>query len=437
MRKYLIPLLVSAVIGIATGQTTEKWQQLARGMSEQQVIQLVGKPIATKQSQRGKIAFYQQRETTKGCIKYRKRSTVGRGNCMVTSWVEPDWAKMPKPKPKPAGAPPKPMRANQQAKSAAGSARTKTSGTDIIGVWADLERWKQLEKGMTIQQVTKLLGFTHNYRGSTNNLIYIYGDSFDLVKGIVVFRKPEGQEGHDVYSSHDAYSVYAWTAPVEKPRIKPEICITRPEQWQKMNTRKRRTEEEILEIFGKPLKIKEVGSSNGPKYGPHESKKFYYYQGSADRGYVAFYKDPVKTDGKWVAYPGSWRPPEYWRDPEQWKKLKVHMRENQVDEILGYKSGNIGERYKLKRVYARGRIRGYVKFRGIDGNQQVLFFVESWTEPDWADSEEYNKVDSIRQQEKEKLRLKNEKLRLEKLQERKKRAETHRIIRQRLRSMEK
>ena len=432
MRKYLIPLLVSAVIGIATGQTTEKWQQLAFGMSEQQVIKLVGKPIDTKDSQRGKIAFYQQDETTKGCIKYRKRSTGGRRKCWVTSWVEPDWAKMPKPKPKPAGAPPKSMRTNQQAKSAAGSARAKTIGTDIIGVWADLERWKQLEKGMTRKQVTELLGLPYNYHERTDYLTYVYGLSYPSANGIVVFKKSKVQGDVTCF-------VCSWTAPVEKPRIKPEICITRPEHWRKLRkliTRKTRTEEEILEIFGKPLKIKEVGSSRHQKHGLHESKKYFYYQGSADRGYVALHKDPVKTDGKWVAYSGSWRPPEYWRDPEQWTKLKQGMRESQVYEILGYTSGWTGDRYELNRIYAWERIRGYVKFRGIDGNQQVIFFVESWTEPDWADSEEYNKADLPRQQEKEKLRLKNEKLRLEKLQERKKRAETHRILRQRWRSQQ-
>jgi len=76
-------------------------------------------------------------------------------------------------------------------------------------------------------------------------------------------------------------------------------------------------------------------------------------------------------------------------------------------------------------VYARDRIRGYVKLRGRNANQQVLFSVSSWTEPDWAYSQEYNKADLPRQKEKEKLRLKK----LQEKKERDERYEVHRILR--------
>jgi outer membrane protein assembly factor BamE (lipoprotein component of BamABCDE complex) len=421
MRKYLILVLVSAAAGIATGQTTEKWQQLSSGMIEQQVIELLGKPIDTKQSQRGKIAFYQHSETNKGYIKYKKITTLGEGKCIVTSWVQPDWAKMPKPKPKPPQAPPKPMRSNAQARIMIGSTTPKTVGTVKIGLWADPKRWQQLEKGMTHQQVVKLLGSPYKREQRADDYLYLYGLDYDSARGIVFFNKTKPY-------SDEPSSVCSWSAPVIKPKIQPEICLAQSKQWRKLIPRKTRTQEEILEIFGTPLKIKEVSSSNNHKYGPHEKRKFFYYQSSPDYGYIELHKDPVKTDGKWVAYPYSWRIPEYWRDPEQWKKLKQDMTEYEVDQILGETPIGIFDRYQRIRIYARDRISGYVKYRGVRANKKIIFYVDGWAEPDWAESKEYDKANLPRQQ---KMEQEKEKLRLEKLQKRKEqleRTEAQRIL---------
>ncbi len=93
--------------------------------------------------------------------------------------------------------------------------------------------------------------------------------------------------------------------------------------------------------------------------------------------------------------------PEKWIVPESWKKLKKDMTQQHVEQILGKPKQIIRRAYQRwyyqeapRKIHTEPTC-GYVTFRPEGEKNLVIWYVDSWVEPDW------NKVQILPQKKQE------------------------------------